>query len=226
METTALLGVDFVPRAGFGAAEPTAESPSDTANGPATSEEKARLLQELESAYEREMPPEPGAAHTRVVFGDGNPDAELMFIGEAPGADEDRLGVPFVGRAGKKLDDMIKAMGLAREEVYIANVLKRRPPGNATPTIDEAQRHGPWLLRQLEIIQPRVIVTLGKPASNYLLGMQEAMSRLRGHWFEYEGIPVMPTFHPAYLLRQYTPENRAKVWSDLQLAMERLNKKP
>jgi len=185
-------------------------------------ERKARQLAELRDEYERGVPPEPGAPHTRVVFGDGNPDAELMFIGEAPGAEEDKQGVPFVGRAGQKLNDMIKAMGLEREDVYIANVLKRRPPNNATPTPEEAAKHGPWLVRQIEIIEPKVIVTLGKPAANFLLDNREPMNRLRGHWFEFAGVPVMPTFHPAYLLRSYTPENRRKVWSDLQMAMRRL----
>ncbi len=225
IETSRLLGADFVPvRAG--AESPEAEPAPSPRAAPGVSapdhSDKAQRLAELEQAYEREMPPEPGAQHTRVVFGDGNPDADLMFVGEAPGAEEDKQGIPFVGRAGQKLNDMIKAMGLSREEVYIANVLKRRPPGNATPTPEEAATHGPWLIRQIEIIEPRVLVTLGKPAANFLLGNTEAMGRLRGHWFEFAGVPLMPTFHPAYLLRAYTEENRRKVWSDLQMAMTRL----
>ncbi len=159
---------------------------------------------------------------TNMVFGDGNPDARLMFVGEAPGAEEDRQGIPFVGRSGKKLNEMITAMGLSREEVYIANVLKTRPPNNATPTTTEADRCGVYLREQVAIIQPDVIVSLGKPAAQLLLNSREAMGRMRGRWHEYEGIPVMPTFHPAFLLRQYTPENRQKVWSDLKQAMERL----
>ena len=214
LETTNLLGVDFVPLA-------TQHPPAVKARV-SCAQAKGELLEELREAYEREMPAEPGARHTRLVFGDGNPDADLMFIGEAPGAEEDRLGVPFVGPSGQKLNGMIQAMGLTRETVYIANVLKRRPQGNATPTPEEAERHGPWLLRQIEIIDPEVIVTLGKPASHFVLGTRETMSKLRGHWFEYHGIPVMPTFHPAYLLRQYTPENRKKVWSDLQQVIARL----
>jgi DNA polymerase len=160
--------------------------------------------------------------HTQTVFGDGSPDAALMFIGEAPGAEEDRQGIPFVGASGKKLTEMIRAMGFDRSDVYIANVLKARPPNNDTPTPEEAARCGPYLLRQIEIIQPRVIVTLGKPAVSFLLETRESMTNLRGRWFEFRGIPVMPTFHPAFLLRQYTAENRAKVWSDLKQAVVKL----
>jgi DNA polymerase len=145
-----------------------------------------------------------------------------MFVGEAPGAEEDKQGRPFVGRSGQLLEKMINAMGLAREDVYIANVLKCRPPDNRTPTPGEAMLCGPYLREQIRIIQPSVIVTLGKPAAQLLLDTKEAMGKLRGRWFEYEGIPLMPTFHPAYLLRQYTQENRAKVWSDLQQAMGRI----
>lgn len=222
IETSSLLGVESVPMAPQGPAIDQTGVAAPATNAPETLA-KAKLLDELRDLYDREMPPEPGAMHTRLVFGDGHPDADLMFIGEAPGAEEDRLGIPFVGRSGQKLNDMIQAMGLSRETVYIANVLKRRPPGNATPTPEEAQRHGPWLLRQIEIIEPRVIVTLGKPAAHFLLDTTNTMSSLRGHWFEYHGIPVMPTFHPAYLLRSYTKENRQKVWSDLQMALAKIN---
>lgn len=145
-----------------------------------------------------------------------------MFVGEAPGAEEDRQGIPFVGASGKKLTEMIKAMGFDRSQVYIANVLKARPPNNDTPTPDEAAKCGPYLARQIEIIAPAVIVTLGKPAVSYLLDTRETMTNLRGRWFEFRGIPVMPTFHPAFLLRQYTPENRQKVWSDLKQALTKL----
>jgi DNA polymerase len=149
-----------------------------------------------------------------------------MFIGEAPGAEEDKTGIPFVGRAGEKLNDMIRAMGLTRESVYIANILKARPPNNATPTPDESAKCGVWLKEQIRTIRPRVIVTLGKPAANYMLENREAMGAMRGNWHEYRDadlvIPLMPTFHPAYLLRAYTPENRKKVWSDLQMALSRI----
>lgn len=166
-------------------------------------------------------------AHTRLVFGEGDPDARLVFVGEAPGETEDELGRPFVGKAGKKLDEMIGAMGLRREDVYIANILKARPPGNRTPLPDEVAACGPTLTRQLAIIRPRAIVTLGSPATKYLLDTETGISRLRGIWSRWAvpeplgggEIPVMPTFHPAYLLRNYTPETRQAVWSDLQQVM-------
>jgi DNA polymerase len=163
------------------------------------------------------------------VFGEGDPCARLMFVGEAPGADEDRTGRPFVGRAGQLLNKMIIAMGLTREQVYIGNVLKTRPPDNATPTSDEIKLCAPYLFEQIAIIDPEAIVTLGLPATRTLLDSVESMSRLRGQWAAFRApapasraIPVMPTYHPAFLLRAYTTENRAKVWSDLKLVMDRL----
>jgi DNA polymerase len=160
---------------------------------------------------------------THVVFGVGDPHARLMFIGEGPGAEEDLRGEPFVGRAGKKLDDMMAAMGLAREQVYIANVVKCRPPNNRDPEPDEIATCSPFLFAQVEIVRPRVIVTLGAPATKLLLSTREGITKLRGNWQSFRGIPVMPTFHPAFLLRAYTRENRAKVWADLCAAKERLD---
>jgi len=158
----------------------------------------------------------------RIVFGDGNPDAELMFVGEGPGEQEDRRGLPFVGRAGELLTRMIeRGMGIPRTEVYICNIVKCRPPGNRTPLAHEVSACRPFLDRQIDAVRPRVIVTLGKPAGSLLLGRDIAITRVRGSWHEYRGIPVMPTFHPAYLLRQYTPENRRLVWQDLQAAQQR-----
>lgn len=215
METTRLLGVDFVPVAGRPSPAAAAASHQHS--------DKAAALAALRAEHDATCPHCTNAtAHTQTVFGDGDPNAALMFVGEAPGAEEDRQGVPFVGASGKKLNEMIKAMGFDRTTVYIANVLKARPPDNATPTPDEAAKCGPFLARQIDIIQPAVMVTLGKPAVSYLLDTRETMTNLRGRWFDYRGIPVMPTFHPAFLLRQYTPENRAKVWSDLKAAVERL----
>lgn len=165
--------------------------------------------------------------HTNIVFGEGSPRAELMFVGEAPGATEDRLGRPFVGPAGEKLDDMIKAMGLAREDVYIANVLKTRPPNNRTPMRDESEACGVWLAAQIAVIRPSVIVALGGPAAKLLLRTEVGITRLRGAWggvrIDGHDIPVMPTYHPAYVLRQYTPQVRGEVWNDLQLVMARLD---
>jgi len=163
---------------------------------------------------------------TNIVFGVGHPRARLMFVGEAPGADEDAQGEPFVGRAGKKLDEMIRAIGLEREQVYIANIIKCRPPRNRDPQPDEVGTCSPFLFEQIATIRPRVIVALGSPAAKTLLETSTGITRLRGVWHEYAGIPVMPTFHPAYLLRAYTPENRRKVWEDLKAARERMDEDP
>lgn len=157
-----------------------------------------------------------------IVFGDGNADAELMFVGEGPGENEDRQGLPFVGRAGELLTKMIEAgMGLSRSSVYICNIVKCRPPGNRTPQPAEVAACRPFLDGQIQAISPKVIVTLGKPASSLLLERDIAITRVRGTWHSYRGIPVMPTFHPAYILRQYTPENRRLVWEDLKEALRR-----
>ena len=170
--------------------------------------------------------------HTQTVFGEGNPAARLVFVGEAPGETEDQLGRPFVGRAGQKLDEMIKAMGMSRADVYIANVLKSRPPDNRTPMPSEVERCAPYLAAQLRIIRPQVIVSLGGPATKFLLGVETGITKLRGQWASWtppgEGgaapIPVMPTYHPAYLLRNYTPKTRGEVWSDLKQVMDRLQR--
>ena len=157
--------------------------------------------------------------HT-IVFGVGNPEARLMFVGEAPGEDEDLKGEPFVGKAGQLLTKMIEAMGLRREDVYICNTVKCRPPNNRNPEPDELAACEPFLKGQLASVKPEVIVTLGKFAAQALLREQTPITRLRGQWREYEGIPVMPTFHPAYLLR--SPQEKVKVWEDLQSVMKKL----
>lgn len=159
---------------------------------------------------------------TQIVFGDGNPRAELMFVGEGPGAEEDRTGLPFVGRAGELLTAMIeKGLGIPRREVYICNIVKCRPPGNRTPQADEARTCGTFLDGQIAAVRPKVIVALGKPAASLLLGKEVPITRVRGTWHSYKGIPLMPTFHPAFVLRQYTEENRRAVWSDLRAALAR-----
>ncbi|MBC7785441.1 MAG: uracil-DNA glycosylase [Burkholderiales bacterium] len=160
---------------------------------------------------------------TRTVFGEGDPEARIMFIGEGPGENEDLLGRPFVGKAGQLLDKMIAAMGLSREKVFICNIVKCRPPNNREPSPDETASCTPYLLRQIEIVRPEVIVTLGRPASQYLLQTKNSMSKLRGNWHSWRGIRVMPTYHPAYVLRQYTPETREAVWSDLKHVLVALN---
>ena len=160
---------------------------------------------------------------TNTVFGEGDADARVFFIGEGPGENEDLQGRPFVGRAGEMLNKWIAAMGLRREQVYIANIVKCRPPGNRVPMPDEVATCTPYLERQLEIIRPRVIVTLGLPSLKYMMNDPKlTMGRSRGQWREWRGIRLMPTFHPAYVLRLYTDETRAAVWSDLQAVMAEL----
>lgn len=199
------------------------------------------LLDEVRARYEADAPHQHFVTdHHSIVFGEGDPCARLMFVGEAPGEQEDKEGRPFVGRSGVLLEKMIVAMGLSRETVYICNVLKTRPPNNQTPTVEEASLCAPYLFDQIRVIRPEVIVTLGLPASRLLLGTTEPMRAMRGSFREFpsgsgtgifggfelgwagDPIPVMPTYHPAYLLRSYTPENRKKVWSDLQKVMDRL----
>jgi uracil-DNA glycosylase len=155
----------------------------------------------------------------QTVFGEGDPDSRIFFIGEGPGENEDLQGRPFVGRAGELLNKMIAGMGLRREQVFIANIVKCRPPGNRCPAPDEVETCTPYLVRQLEIIRPKVIVTLGLPASKYMLDSKLSMGKLRGQWHEWRGIKLMPTYHPAFLLRAYTEQNRADVWSDLKEVM-------
>ena len=158
----------------------------------------------------------------QVVFGVGNPNADLMFVGEAPGADEDIQGIPFVGRAGQLLTKMIEAMGFARDEVYIANVVKCRPPENRNPEPDEIESCEPFLFRQIETIKPTVIVALGSFAAKTLLRTQDPISRLRGRVYEYHGAKLIPTFHPAYLLRN--PSSKREVWEDMKLVRSLLQK--
>ncbi|MDE2715126.1 MAG: uracil-DNA glycosylase [Verrucomicrobiota bacterium] len=168
------------------------------------------------------------ASRKQVVFGVGNEAADILFVGEAPGADEDAQGEPFVDAAGGLLTKMLKAMGLAREDVYIANILKCRPDtpnqrsGNRAPTAEEMATCSPWLHRQIDFIQPKAIVALGKVAVGGLLEMENApITKMRGTWQTYRGIPLMPTFHPAYLLHQESMQNKRKVWEDLLAVMEK-----
>ena len=156
----------------------------------------------------------------QIVFGVGNPKAELMFIGEAPGADEDEQGEPFVGRAGQLLNNMIKAMGLRREDVYIANIIKCRPPGNRTPERDECETCSPFLFRQIEVIKPKVIVALGAVAAKTLLAVSSSMAELRGRWYDFRDTKLAVTYHPAFLLRD--PRQKKEAWKDLQMVMKEL----
>ena len=171
----------------------------------------------------------------QIVFGTGDPNAELMFIGEGPGADEDQQGLPFVGRAGQLLNNMITAMGLKREQVYIANIVKCRPPGNRTPERDECDTCSPFLMRQIRVVRPKAIVALGATAAKNLLGMSDSMASLRGRFYDFSptgtlgdseplNCKLAVTYHPAYLLRD--PRQKAETWKDLQMVMKYLGLKP
>jgi uracil-DNA glycosylase len=170
-----------------------------------------------------------GKTRTNPVPGQGNPNARVVFVGEAPGADEDAAGIPFVGRAGQLLDKIIAAMGLSRNDVFICNILKCRPPGNRNPKTEEVHACIGYLIKQLKAINPEIIVALGAYPAQNLLGTTEAIGRLRGRFHDYQPAPdmapikLMPTYHPAYLLRNYTRDARAKVWQDIQKVMGQLN---
>jgi uracil-DNA glycosylase len=164
-----------------------------------------------------------GLGRRQIVFGVGNPDADLMFVGEAPGADEDIQGIPFVGRAGQLLTKIIEAIGLKREDVYIANVIKCRPPGNRNPEPDEVETCEPFLFQQIDIIKPKVIVALGKFGAQTLLRTLDPISRLRGRVYNFRGAKLVPTFHPAYVLRN--PSSKREVWEDMKLVRTLLSEK-
>ena len=164
------------------------------------------------------------AGRHNIVFADGDPNARLMFVGEGPGADEDATGLPFVGKAGQLLNNMIMAMGLKREQVYIANIVKCRPPGNRTPEFIEATTCSQFLVKQIDIVRPEVIVALGATAATYLLGVRQSLSSLRGRWHAVRGAKVAVTYHPAYLLRD--PRQKGEAWKDLQMVMKELGLEP
>ncbi len=197
------VGVDFVPRPAARRAPGGEER--DAAAG-RSGESLAEIRRELEECGRCPLCRE---GRTRIVFGVGNPRARLMFVGEGPGAEEDRQGEPFVGAAGKRLDRWIARIGLRRDDVYIANIVKCRPPGNRAPLPDEAAACLPFLKRQIRAIGPEVLCTLGAVALNDLLGVDERITRVRGRWREYEGIALLPTYHPAYVLRNPAVEHDA-----------------
>lgn len=214
---------------------PTAPAPPvaapSTSPAPATGTKAERLAALRDSVVPCAHCPSLVNSRTQVVFGVGNPEAELMFVGEAPGADEDAAGEPFVGKAGQLLTKIIETMGFRRDEVYIANVLKCRPDmppgesGNRKPTLAEMNTCKPYLLEQIAIIQPRVIVGLGATAMEGLLGMDKvAITKLRGEWREFAGTPLMPTFHPAYLLRNQALSEKRRVWEDMLAVLEKLGR--
>lgn len=239
IEAEMQIGGDFLPRRRNPLPQPAAvanadapceeasAAPSLAALPPMTAQQKCQALEDLNAKCVQQCRACILAGQrSTVVFGEGNADARLVFVGEGPGEEEDRTGRPFVGRAGELLTKMIAAMGLRREDVYIANMVKCRPPGNRTPEPAEVAACMPFLLRQLQIIAPKVIVTLGNPATQNLLKTTIGITKLRGQWQKLpnlaeglEGIPVMPTFHPAYVLRNYNETTRSLVWSDLQKVM-------
>ncbi len=203
--------------------------PTGDATTPAILPDRTWTLESLrEAALRCAACPHLAGTRRHVVFGVGNPHAELMFVGEAPGADEDAAGEPFVGKAGQLLTKIIQTMGFSRDTVYIANVLKCRPDmpagstGNRKPRPEEMRTCLPWLAKQIEIIQPKVLVALGATAVEGLLGETRPMNQLRGGWLDYEGIPVMATYHPAYLLRNQSLSEKRKVWEDMLLVLDRL----
>jgi DNA polymerase len=201
------------------AAPPPARLPA-VARAGVTSSDPATRLKEIRDALGDCKRCKLCTTRSKIVFGSGSPTARVVFVGEAPGADEDKSGEPFVGAAGELLTKMIGAMGLTRDQVYICNVVKCRPPGNRNPESDEIAACDPFLKAQIAAIKPTVIVTLGKFAAQTLLQETTAITRLRGKWRTYENIKLMPTFHPAYLLR--SPEEKRKAWEDLQLVMKEL----
>lgn len=224
------------------ASDPSALPPADALDqmpepAPAGSTGRSDRIAALEALDHQQVKPcrlcDLCRARKQTVFGEGDPEARIMFIGEGPGADEDDQGRPFVGRAGQLLDKMINAMGLQREQVYIANVVKCRPPGNRTPTPIETRTCLPYLLSQLRIIRPAVLVTMGNAATQTLLSPKKGITSVRGNWFHFRAlepdgppIPAMPTFHPAYVLRNYSKMTRGYVWNDLQQVMKLLGMKP
>ncbi len=211
-------GLDALSKPGFGLGgeeEISAARPPSAAEDPA---QALRIIREDLGDCTRCVLHKQG--RKQIVFGVGNPQAELMFVGEGPGADEDEQGEPFVGRAGQLLNKMIAAMGLRREDVYIANVVKCRPPGNRTPEREECDTCSPFLLRQIDAIRPKVIVALGAVAAKNLLGLNDSMASLRGRTYDFRGARLIVTYHPAFLLRD--PRQKGEAWKDLQIAMREL----
>ncbi len=215
------------PHVSGGGGAPGVEDLGPFSDSPPVREEKIRLLTLLDTQHVKGCTRcrlSEGRTHT--VFGEGDPDARLLFIGEAPGEQEDLQGRPFVGRSGHLLDKMIAAMGLSREDVFIANVVKCRPPDNREPLADEVAACSGYLIQQIEWIRPHVIVTLGKSAAQLMLRSKLSLSKMRGRWHDWRGIRLMPTYHPSYVLRNYTAETRRTVWEDLRLAMDALGIQP
>jgi len=218
------------PRAATAATPAPAANPKPLSVAPAVrTGPKQDQLDQLAARIRAELSVHPFPIfRSNIVFGEGNPDASILFVGEAPGAEEDKAGRPFVGRAGQLLTKMIQAMGIERDQVYIANILKCRPdmppgvPGNRKPTPEEMQVCIPYIQEQIEIIRPRALVALGSTAIEALLESKMTISRLRGTFVDYRGVPLMPTFHPSYLLHNPTNATKRKVWEDLMQVMDKV----
>ena len=213
LETSKLMGVNFLP-VGFEATPTENDSDSNI--------DKQALLEQLCADHESSCTLCTAPNHTQAVFGSGNPGASLLFIGDSPNVEEVQRGIPFVGETGEKLDQIIQAIGFNRDDVYISNVIKSRLEDDRAPLPTEIEQCGTFLQKQIEIIEPAVIVTLGSVATKYILNTNDDISRLRGQWGEFRTIPVLPTFHPAFLLRYYTTENRQQVWNDMQKVISKL----
>jgi len=225
--TTPSVEVSAFSRAEAPAAEPASGNSlfAPAAEPAASEDERLRSLAVLQDEVRQCMAcPELCSTRTQTVFGVGPMDVELCFVGEAPGADEDRQGEPFVGAAGQLLTRIIEAMGLRREEVYICNILKCRPPGNRPPKVDEAANCRGFLDRQLELIRPSFICCLGFSAAKYLLNSNLAIGKMRGRFYDYNGIPVICTYHPASLLPTRSPENKRLVWEDMKMLLQKMGR--
>ncbi len=220
LEDLAALGFDEIPLADLPDDLPACEAGVLGVDRGGAAPCRAETLEEIEAELRDCQRCPLCRGRSNIVFGAGNPNARLVFVGEAPGREEDAQGVPFVGEAGRLLDRILFAMGLERSEVYICNVEKCRPPDNRDPRPEEIAACEPFLKRQLAAIRPEVIVALGKFASQTLLAEQAPISRLRGHWKEYQGIPLLPTYHPAFLLRNSACKR--DVWEDMKQVLKRL----
>ena len=232
LESIRSAGIEWLPRSvGARQPEPAAEAShislfDDAATGPALTPQQRRMAlgviaEEVAGCIKCK---ELAATRTQTVFGVGPLDPDICFVGEAPGADEDRLGEPFVGAAGQLLNKIIEACGLKREEVYIANVLKCRPPSNRTPKPDEVENCREYLDRQLALVRPKYIVALGATAAQRLLKTTAPMGKLRGKFHEYDGIPMMVTYHPAYLLPHRSPASKKDVWEDMKMLLTKMGR--
>ncbi len=223
-------GVEWAPAPDRGKPAPSASlfeerAPAAVSPSPApTSDRRLELAVLVEEVKSCQRCPELAATRTQTVFGVGPLDAEVCFVGEAPGADEDRQGEPFVGAAGQLLNKIIAACGMKREEVYICNILRCRPPGNRTPRAEEAANCHGFLERTLALVRPKYICCLGAVAATYLLRTNSSIGKMRGRFYDYDGIPVVCTYHPSYLLRSESPEPRRLVWEDMKMLLNRMGK--